>query len=86
LQLGKLSLPQEQLKAQRIVSEAKLASVLDNPPKGGWAFDSQKLANRFKQHWNNRFTFLSHPQVKPDNNDAERSLRPVVVYRNTKLM
>jgi hypothetical protein len=25
--------------------------------------------------------FLSHPQVKPDNNDAERALRPVVVHR-----
>jgi hypothetical protein len=74
-------LTQEQLETQRIVSEAKLTTVLDNPPKGGWAFDSQKLANRFKQYWNDWFTFLSHPQVKPDNNDAERSLRPVVVHR-----
>lgn len=24
---------------------------------------------------------LSHPEVKPDNNDAERALRPVVVNR-----
>ncbi len=24
---------------------------------------------------------MSHPEVKPDNNDAERALRPVVVHR-----
>ncbi|NEP59114.1 MAG: transposase, partial [Symploca sp. SIO2G7] len=27
------------------------------------------------------FTFLSYPEVKPDNNDAERALRPIVVHR-----
>ncbi len=27
------------------------------------------------------FTFLTHPEVKPDNNDAERALRPVVIHR-----
>ena len=74
-------LTQAQLDTQRIVSEAKLASVLDKPPEGGWAFDSQKLANRFRQHWHDWFTFLSQPHVKPDNNDAERSLRPLVVHR-----
>jgi transposase len=25
--------------------------------------------------------FLSYPGVKPDNNDAERALRPVVIHR-----
>ena len=74
-------LNQEQLETQRLVSEAKLANVLDNPPQGGWAADSQKLANRFRRHWQEWFTFLSHPQVKPDNNDAERALRPVVIHR-----
>ncbi|NET59034.1 MAG: transposase [Symploca sp. SIO2E6] len=24
---------------------------------------------------------MSYPQVKPDNNDAERALRPIVVHR-----
>jgi hypothetical protein len=33
------------------------------------------------QYWSDWLTFLSHPQVKPDNNDAEGSLRPVVVHR-----
>ena len=26
------------------------------------------------------FTFLTYPEVKPDNNDAERALRPVVIH------
>jgi len=42
---------------------------------------AQRLANRIKRHWDEWFTFLSHPEVKPDNNEAERALRPVVVHR-----
>ena len=61
--------------------EAELAHVLDHPPKKGWPVDAQTLAKRFNRHWNEWFTFLSHPEVKPDNNDAERALRPVVVHR-----
>ncbi len=74
-------LNQNHLAQQRLISEAKLATVLDTPPKGGWAADAQNLANRFTRHWTEWFTFLSHPEVKPDNNDAERALRSVVVHR-----
>ena len=74
-------LNQNQLNKQRLVTQAKLTIGLENPPPGGWAADSQKLANRFKRHWDEWFTFLTHPEVKPDNNDAERSLRPVVIHR-----
>lgn len=42
---------------------------------------AQRLANRLHRHWNEWFTFLTHPEVKPDNNDAERALRPIVVHR-----
>ncbi|MGB8702659.1 MAG: IS66 family transposase [Thermosynechococcaceae cyanobacterium] len=76
---GQLTL--EQLQHHRLVAEAQLEQVLTHPPKGGWADDAQTLANRFRRHWPEWFTFLSHPEVKPDNNDAERSLRPVVVHR-----
>ena len=38
-------------------------------------------ANRIKRQRYEWFTFLSNPEVKPDNNDAERALRPVVVHR-----
>lgn len=71
----------EQLQQQRCVVEAQLAHVLDNPPEQGWAADGQALANRFTRYWSDWFTFLTHPDVKPDNNDAERALRPVVIHR-----
>lgn len=71
----------EQLRQYRIVVEARLEEVLNHPPPKGWAADSQNLANRFRKHWTDWFTFLDHPEVKPDNNDAERALRPVVIHR-----
>lgn len=76
---GQLTL--EQLQHHRLMVEAQLAHVLDQPPKKGWAADAQALANRFTRYWSDWFTFLSHPDVKPDNNDAERALRPVVIHR-----
>ncbi len=76
---GKLSL--EAIAKQRSVLESQLQAVLDKPVVGGWSADAQRLTNRIKRHWNEWFTFLSHPEVKPDNNDAERALRPVVVHR-----
>jgi len=76
---GQLS--REQLAEHRVRVEAQLAFVLGHPPAGGWAADSQNLTNRFRKHWSDWFTFLTYPEVKPDNNDAERALRPVVVHR-----
>ena len=61
--------------------EAKLQDVLTNAPVKGWPADAQRLANRIQRHWREWFTFLDHPELKPDNNDAERALRPVVVHR-----
>lgn len=76
---GKLSI--EAITSQRRVLESQLQAVLDKPATGGWPADAQRLAHRIKRHWDEWFTFLSHPEVKPDNNDAERALRPVVVHR-----
>lgn len=78
---GNLTL--EQLQTRRLISQAELANILDHPPESGWAADAQALANRFQRYWSDWFTFLSVPEVKPDNNDAERALRPVVVHRKT---
>jgi len=78
-QAGRLT--KEQLEQHRGLVEAQLLEVLNHPPLGGWAADSQNLAHRFRKYWSDWFTFLSHPEVKPDNNDAERALRPVVVHR-----
>lgn len=76
---GQLS--RAQLATFRVIVEAELADVLKHPPKPGWPADAQTLLKRFHRHWHEWFTFLSHPEVKPDNNDAERALRPVVVHR-----
>ena len=70
-----------QLQQQRPLLEAQLAQVLNTPAQGKWAADAQNLANRLRRHWSEWFTFLSYPEVKPDNNDAERALRPVVIHR-----
>ena len=77
--LGQLSL--EALQEMRPQLEEDLRKVLDHPPKGGWAADAQTLGNRFRRHESQWFTFMSYPQVSPDNNDAERALRPVVIHR-----
>jgi hypothetical protein len=71
----------EQLQNHRLIVEAQLTQVLNTPSEKGWAADAQALANRFTRYWSDWFTFLTHPQVKPDNNDAERALRPVVIHR-----
>ena len=76
---GKLN--QEEIAAQRRLLEAKLQDVLTNAPVKGWPADAQRLVNRIQRHWTEWFTFLDYPEVKPDNNDAERALRPVVVHR-----
>jgi transposase len=76
---GELTL--SQLQQFRPDVEARLDRVLNHPPDGGWAADAQNLANRLRRHWNEWFTFLEHPEVKPDNNDAERAVRPVVIHR-----
>ena len=76
---GKLS--REEITQKRPVIEAQLLVVLQNTPEKGWPADAQRLANRIQRHWEEWFTFLDHPEVKPDNNDAERALRPVVVHR-----
>lgn len=78
---GQMKLPQ--LSTFRVIVEAELASVLDNPPETGWPVAAYNLAQRFNRYWQDWFTFLSEPDVKPDNNDAERALRPVVLHRKT---
>ncbi len=41
----------------------------------------QRLANRIQRHKDELFTFLHHPSIDPDNNRAERHLRPDVLLR-----
>ena len=41
----------------------------------------EKILNRFRKQREHLFTFLDHPGVPPDNNLAERQLRPAVIAR-----
>jgi len=77
------NLTSSELQQQRSNLEVQLQSVIARPPISGWPADAQRLASRLWRHWDEWrwFTFLTHPDVKPDNNDAERALRPVVVHR-----
>ena len=43
--------------------------------------DAQRLANRIKKHRDHLFTFLDLLDVPPDNNHAERQVRPAVIMR-----
>ena len=70
-----------QLHNERVIVEAQLADVLNHPPPKGWAADAQTLSHRFIRYRSDWFTCLTHLEVKPDNNDAERALRPVVIHR-----
>lgn len=71
----------ENLQSQRPEFEARLTEVIEHPPPDGWPCDALDLANRFIRHQGEWFTFLEFPAVKPDNNDAERALRPIVIHR-----
>ena len=76
---GKAS--REDLVHQRAVVEAKLQEVLSEAVTTSAPSDTLRLSRRLQRHWHEWFTFLSHPEVKPDNNNAERALRPIVVHR-----
>ena len=42
---------------------------------------ARRLSRRLLRYQNELFTFLDHPQVPPDNNHAERQIRPAVIMR-----
>ena len=45
--------------------------------------DCQRLSKRILKHLDELLVWLRNPAVKPDNNTAERELRPAVVTRKT---
>ena len=71
----------EELIQQRANLEKKLLEIISNALTTRAPSDTLRLSQRLQRHWDEWFTFLSHPEVKPDNNDAERALRPIVVHR-----
>jgi transposase len=57
----------------------KLADAVYRDP------DAQRLANRIGKYRDHLFTFLDTPGVPPDNNHAERMIRPAVIIRKNSL-
>ncbi len=45
--------------------------------------DIKRLVKRIKRYEKHLFTYLKHPGIPPDNNAAERELRPFVIMRKT---
>jgi transposase len=43
--------------------------------------DGRRLRKRYAKHRGSLFTFLEHPEIAPDNNSSERTLRPTATYR-----
>ena len=55
-----------------------LDAILARPVKHK---DGRRLRKRYRKHRDSLFTFLEHPEIAPDNNSSERSLRPTATYR-----
>jgi hypothetical protein len=68
----------EQAAQQALAFEEELDQLVETPLQN---LDAEKLRNRLITHRNENFTFLRYKQVEPDNNRAERALRPSVVMR-----
>lgn len=58
--------------------EKELDQLLETPLENR---DADNLLNRLLTHRDENFTFLRYKEVDPDNNRAERALRPSVVMR-----
>jgi hypothetical protein len=78
------------LKAQRAALPApryaargrRLEARLDRLLAGRYTDpDNRRFANRLRKQRRHLFTFLSHHEVEPTNNRAERQIRPAVVVR-----
>ena len=71
---------EQQRRAAQLVLERRLLALcrpfLDDPSAA-----QAKLCRRMENHIKELFVFVAHPEVPPDNNAAERSLRPVVISR-----
>ena len=75
---GGLSLAMLQEKGRGIVTECR--KFIDTLPSSLPA-PAVTLRKRFIDDWDSLWIFLSDPTVMPHNNDAERSLRPIVTLR-----
>lgn len=61
-----------------LLVDQRLTALIDGP----WQHaDARRLTKRLRRHRDDLFTFLDTPGVPPDNNHAERMIRPAVIIR-----
>jgi len=61
-----------------VLVDQRLTAMIETP----WQHDdARRLVKRLRRHRDDLFTFLDKPGVPPDNNHAERSIRPAVIIR-----
>jgi len=73
--------PAERVRQKQRRYFERLALQLARPSVSDPDAPQRTLAQRIMKHRHELFVFVSNPQVAPDNNLAERSLRPAVVAR-----
>ena len=71
-------LPAERFASRRQRLQQRLHDLLAQEWKERHA---RRLVKRLRRHEAELFTFLDHPDVPPDNNHAERQIRPAVIVR-----
>ena len=63
-------------------AESRLKVLIQDVSEEGPAnADIERMIKRFKKYGPCLFTYLEHPDITPDNNAAEREIRPFVVQR-----
>jgi L-alanine-DL-glutamate epimerase-like enolase superfamily enzyme len=70
--------------SKRARIEQRMDSLIDAP--GGWQnADAARIVKRLRKYRTHLFTFLYDAAVPPDNNHAEREIRPAVIARKNSL-
>ncbi len=70
-------------RASIMEAESRLNALINEiQPEGPANSDIERLIARFEKYAPCLFTYLENPDVLPDNNPAERAIRPFVVQRN----
>lgn len=61
-----------------VLVDQRLTALIDTPWRHA---EARRLLKRLRRHRDELFTFLDTPGVPPDNNHAERMIRPAVIIR-----
>ncbi len=71
---------EQQRRTAQLALERRLLALC-GPYRDDPSAAQTRLCRRMENHIKELFVFVAHPEVPPDNNAAERSLRPVVISR-----